>query len=270
MKSVAVFLDAGYFWVQLCKVVLGTYNFRTEVSIDHEALRKIMLAEVEKQFGVGCHFLRVYWYDGPGPSGKTSEHRAIELLDDFKLRLGTRNSIGAQKGVDGLIVADLIGLTQLRAITHALLMTGDSDITPGVVAAQNMGLRVHLLSLGSPAATSPYLAAEADSKHSWCQKETSQFAKAARQVSPSLGDASTALGTQVITKEMFEALATAGKRQIMAGLERDQLSLPSISNLRLLPKEVDSILLTAARKSLGRSLTDPEKRALREAFKRLL
>jgi len=114
-----------------------------------------MLSEVEKQFGADCHFLRVYWYDGPGTNGKTTEHHAIDKLDDFKLRLGTRNGVGTQKGVDGLIIADLISLTQQRAITHAMLITGDSDITPGVVAAQGMGLRAHLLSLGSSVATSP-------------------------------------------------------------------------------------------------------------------
>lgn len=180
MKRVAVFLDAGYFWVQLCNIVLGSYKVRTEVNVDYEELRKLMLAEVQKQFGNDCHLLRVYWYDGPGASGKTPEHHAIDKLDDFKLRLGTRNGAGTQKGVDGLIIADLISLTQQRAITHALLMTGDSDITPGVIAAQGMGLRAHLLSLGSTAATSPYLAAEADLKRSWSTAEVTQFAKAVK------------------------------------------------------------------------------------------
>jgi hypothetical protein len=36
MKRVAVFLDAGYFWVQLCTVILGKYTVRTEVNVDYE------------------------------------------------------------------------------------------------------------------------------------------------------------------------------------------------------------------------------------------
>lgn len=179
MKRVAVFLDAGYFWVQLGNILSGSFTYRALVDVDYDKLRQKMLDEVASQFGADCPLLRIYWYDGPGTGGtKTSEHRAIDKLDDFKLRLGTRNGGGQQKGVDGLIIADIINLTQQKAITHALLITGDSDITPGVVAAQGMGLRAHLLSLGSAAATSPYLAAEADFKRSWGVAEASIFAKA--------------------------------------------------------------------------------------------
>lgn len=364
MKRVAVFLDAGYFWVQLCKVILGKYNVRTEVNVDYEALRKLMLSEVEKQFGSDCHFLRVYWYDGPGNNGKTTEHHAIDKLDDFKLRLGTRNGVGTQKGVDGLIIADLISLTQQRAITHAMLMTGDSDITPGVVAAQGMGLRAHLLSLGSSVATSPYLAAEADFKRSWGASEVAQFAKAVKAAAPKakpvaapaakapaptpaaaiaqsankaatpatakqtevpaaaparaaapaqkadsapivvpptptdvsapvptaiapaalaevpstpkkVPDA-TALATTTkpaaaaVSQAMIDAFAKAAKEQSL--LEPHVSTLPPMPapDVKLLPREIDIFLLTVARQSVGRSLYEDEKRALRDAFKKLL
>ena len=43
-------------------------------------------------------------YDGPHRTlGKSRGHKAIEELDDFKLRLGTLNGVGEQKAVDGLI-----------------------------------------------------------------------------------------------------------------------------------------------------------------------
>ena len=104
-------------------------------------------------------------YDGPHRTlGKSREHKAIEELDDFKLRLGTLNGVGEQKAVDGLIIADMIGLAQSRVITDALLVSGDADLTPGVLAAQNLGVRVHLLSMGPSEATSPYLKAEVDCK----------------------------------------------------------------------------------------------------------
>jgi uncharacterized LabA/DUF88 family protein len=293
MKRVAVFLDAGYFWVQLCTVILGKYTVRTEVNVDYEKLRKLMLAEVAEQFGSDCHFLRVYWYDGPGNAGKTSEHRAIDKLDDFKLRLGTRNGVGAQKGVDGLIIADLISLTQQRAITHALLITGDSDITPGVVAAQGMGLRAHLLSLGSSVATSPYLAAEVDLKRAWGAGEVAQFAtavNAAVQIvkpAPSKVPIPSAAASMpvstlpavkapapaaaiAITKAMFEAFAKTAKEQIIAGSRAGQLPPLPAADIKMLPREMDIFLLTIARKSIGRSLEEAEKRALRDEFKKLL
>ena len=55
-------------------------------------------------------------------------------------------------------------MAQNRAISEALLVSGDVELTPGVIAAQNLGLRVTLRSMGSSAATSPYLKAEVDRK----------------------------------------------------------------------------------------------------------
>src|SRR3546814_4680835 len=72
-----------------------------------------------------------------------SSHVAIDDLDDFKLRLGTRNTYGDQKAVDGLIIADLVSLAQSRAIASAIVVSGDADLTPGVMAAQGLGMRVH-------------------------------------------------------------------------------------------------------------------------------
>lgn len=166
MERVAVFVDAGYFWVQVCKTINGTYKHRREVAIDYDKMRQRFIQEVETQFP-GNSFLRIYWYDGPGQHGKTQDHTLIDALDDVKLRLGSRNGYGNQKGVDGLIISDLINLTQQRAITSALVITGDADIAPGIVAAQSMGLRVHLLSIGSTGATSPMLSAEVDRKRAW-------------------------------------------------------------------------------------------------------
>jgi hypothetical protein len=323
MKRVAVFLDAGYFWVQLCNILLGTYTVRTQVDVDYDALRKLMLAEVHKQFGADCHFLRVYWYDGPGTGGKTHEHHAIDKLDDFKLRLGTRNGTGTQKGVDGLIIADLISLTQQRAITHALLITGDSDITPGVIAAQGMGLRAHLLSLGSSAATSPYLAAEADLKRSWGQAEAALFAKAntavpAKLVSsqpkpakaatqksspPATGAAPTPQAPAAVVKPASRATASkrsnaaptpvaaavdskvqkvalteAALQDIAKKAKEESQAEPQVHDLppmpasdaKMLPRDIDIFLLTIARRTVGRSLEESEKRMLRDEFRKLL
>jgi uncharacterized LabA/DUF88 family protein len=163
MGRSAVFVDAGYFWVQVSQAVLGRIGTRSEISVDYPGLRTNLLDEVKKKTS-NSELLRVYWYDGPNSSGKGPDHESIEILDDFKLRLGTRNQAGQQKAVDGLIIADMLNLTQSRAIDCAVLVSGDADLTPGVTAAQAMGLRLHLMVLEPRKATSPYLAAEADSK----------------------------------------------------------------------------------------------------------
>jgi hypothetical protein len=58
-----------------------------------------------------------------------------------KLRLG-RISGGKQKGVDSLIVRDFMTLARERAMVTAYLLAGDEDLREGVVAAQDMGVRV--------------------------------------------------------------------------------------------------------------------------------
>lgn len=280
MKRVAVFLDAGYFWVQLCNVLLGAYHTRAEVIVDYEELRKLMLAEVVRQFGADCQLLRVYWYDGPGTGGKTREHNAIDSLDDFKLRLGTRNGVGSQKGVDGLIIADLISLTQQRAISHALLISGDADITPGIVAAQGMGLRAHLLSLGSTSATSPYLAAEVDLKQNWGLAEAGAFAKA-NMGTVSSAPASLATAPKTIVEKTSEhqswplgksglrAMARRAREQIQADPTLASLLAMAATGVRKLPREIDTFLLKFAHRELGRAIEELEKQILRDEFRRL-
>jgi len=125
MSQVAVFIDAGYFWKQAGHVVHGSHSVRREdVCIDYAVLRQQLLQCVDTQFP-NTRLLRIYWYDGPDmKGGKTSSHWAVECLDDFKLRLGMRSgSDQKQKAVDGLIIADIIGLAQSKAITGAMLLS---------------------------------------------------------------------------------------------------------------------------------------------------
>lgn len=299
MKRVAVFADAGYFWVQVCSLVLGTRGNRANVRLNHAALRAEMLREVANQFPT-ADLLRVYWYDGPGPQGKSADHKAIEALDDFKLRLGTRNGVGQQKAVDGLIIADMISLTQSRAITDALLITGDADMTPGVVAAQAMGLRVHLLTIGSGAATSPYLAAEADVKTGWDLGRVSTFAVQSPQPVPAaqvplvapvvppapapapaqnpapvqaapapIAAAPAAAPVAAPVPLNFVAIASAAHAALIAGPHAANIAALTPQVFQL-PQDIDKALLGAGRKQAGRMLDEQEKRTLRVEFKKLL
>jgi len=290
MRRVAVFIDAGYFWVQGCNLSFGVGQKagRADISLDYDKLRESLLAEVAKEFP-GANLLRIYWYDGPGPNGiKTTEHRSIDLLNDFKLRLGTRNGEGTQKGVDGLFIADLISLTQYRAITDALLVTGDGDIGPGVVAAQAMGLRVHLLSIGE-GATSPYLLAEVDFKQKWEKNDVGRFARpngslAAPDLSapPALTapDAEVTTGEAATTAAFPTATGWAHNFDpaILADMALKQISNSSLASSLTsimtekspIPPDVDRKLLGIARKRMDRDLREGEKRTLRSALKSLV
>ncbi|MBW8832458.1 MAG: NYN domain-containing protein [Burkholderiales bacterium] len=88
--------------------------------------------------------LRVYWYDGVANS-LTPQQRALVAVNDVQLRAGTINGVGQQKGVDSLIVTDLIELTSHHAVCDAVLVTGDSDLAVGIELAQRRGVRVAVI-----------------------------------------------------------------------------------------------------------------------------
>lgn len=78
------------------------------------------------------------------------------------------NSQGQQKGVDSLIVTDLIDLARNNAISDALLLAGDEDLRIGVQIAQTFGVQIHLLGI-KPArgSQSPDLIQESDTHQEW-------------------------------------------------------------------------------------------------------
>ena len=104
------------------------------------------------------------------------EQDLIGQSHDTKLRLGLVNSRGQQKGVDSLIVTDLIELARNQAISDALILSGDEDIKIGVQIAQTFGVRVHLLGI-KPArgSQSDSLMMEADTCHEWDETVVSQW-----------------------------------------------------------------------------------------------
>ena len=63
------------------------------------------------------------------------------------MRLGSLNLQGQQKGVDSMLILDMITLARNRAVADVLLMTGDEDMRVGVHQAQEFGVRVHLLGI---------------------------------------------------------------------------------------------------------------------------
>lgn len=64
----------------------------------------------------GGTLLRIYWYDGTS-TGPTAQQLTMAHLADVKVRLGFVNSVGEQKGVDSLIVTDMITLARNRGIS---------------------------------------------------------------------------------------------------------------------------------------------------------
>lgn len=92
------------------------------------------------------------------------------------MRLGFINSLRQQKGVDSLIVTDMVTLAQNKAIVWCVLLAGDEDPRVGVQLTQEQGVRVHLLGI-RPAkeSQSNLLRQEADTTHEWNASDIKPF-----------------------------------------------------------------------------------------------
>lgn len=109
--------------------------------------------------------LRAYYCDSPPWQGtppsdddrRRASHKdryfaALRRLPRFEVRLGKcerrTNTAGSvtfeQKRVDILMAVDLVLLAVKGRISHAALITGDSDLLPAIEVARNEGVLVHL------------------------------------------------------------------------------------------------------------------------------
>lgn len=120
--------------------------------------------------------LRIYWYDGVLNRGLSPEQQGLADMDDVKLRLGLVNAQGQQKGVDSLIVTDLVELARNHAIADAILLSGDEDVRIGVQIAQSFGVRIHLVGTEpSRGSQSRYLTQESDTTTEWSKVDIGEF-----------------------------------------------------------------------------------------------
>jgi uncharacterized LabA/DUF88 family protein len=176
---VAVFVDAGYVYAQGSSAITG---LKTPKSREALLLNETKIVEVLKLkarlVSSGKELLRIYWYDAAPLTGPTAGQIRIGQLDDVKLRLGQLNSTGQQKGVDSLIVTDLMELARNKVIVDAVVVTGDEDIRVGVQIAQSLGVRVHVLGIDGPRSSqSLSLLQEADTVEVWNKSQVSTFLK---------------------------------------------------------------------------------------------
>ncbi len=165
--KIAVFVDAGYLYASTCIARFNTNQPRLRVNLNIDAVVAQLKFEVAALDGGGGRLVRIYWYDGAPLSGKTADQTYTGSLADVKLRLGTVNYYGQQKGVDALIAHDLSELARNRAIDAAIIVSGDEDILVGVQTAQSFGVRVHVLGIGPARSQSEKLMHEADMCHEW-------------------------------------------------------------------------------------------------------
>lgn len=139
----AIFVDAGYLFAAGAKLLTGERQSRSKVHLEHESVLEVLTRLAGELSGLPV--LRVYWYDGASAVPSPAQV-ALAYRPNLKLRLGLVDPQG-QHGVDQLLAGDLVTLAENRALTDAILLTGDDDLRPAVETAQTFGVRVHLLGI---------------------------------------------------------------------------------------------------------------------------
>lgn len=151
MSRAAIFIDGAY----LDFVLRDEFN---SAKIDYAKLSRALVGDID--------LLRTYYYHClPYQSNPpTLEERerfskaqkffeALEKLSRFEVRLGKLEYRGRdeqgkpifeQKRVDLLMGVDLVRLSARQQITHAFLITGDSDLLPAIEIAKSEGVLIHL------------------------------------------------------------------------------------------------------------------------------
>ncbi len=283
MSRVAIFVDAGYLFAQGSVALAGEKKRRTELKLNETAALAELVSLAREKTDNG-RLLRTYWYDAPPASGMSGQHTALAATDYVKLRLGVLNGQGQQKGVDSLIVTDLIELARNKSICDAVLLSGDEDVRIGVQIAQNFGVGIHLIGI-KPArgSQSRLLRYEADTTTEWDAAVISKFLTVVAPLSrpvpapapapaPVAGAAGGGVGAlpQVAVAltnddDVFKGIADA---EIAAMDTSDIATLTTFwdSGQRGLPAEVDRPYLGKCRDAVARQLTNDERRAARIYF----
>lgn len=274
MLQSAIFVDAGYLFAAGSALIAGEKQPRTSIVLETEAAIAALTAAA-RAAEPNARLLRLYWYDGTSPSrGPSPEQIRLAHMSNVKLRLGFVNSQGQQKGVDSLIVTDLIELARNHAISDAIVMSGDEDIRVGVQIAQTYGIRVHLLGI-RPArgSQSLHLLQEVDTHLEWGEGEIHAIMSVH---APQKGQAEP---VQLALAKGADAGAELPEFDPKAAAEKELERLQSEELLQIadylttysrLPREVDSPLLGRTRAALGRDLVEQEKRDLRRNMRELI
>ena len=278
MKRGVICVDAGYLFAQGSVALSGTKQ-RREILVLDSAKVISELTKVAAAKAPGSDLLRIYWYDGALGSRPTLEQEQLGHLDNVKVRLGFINSVGQQKGVDSLIVTDLIELARLGAICDAVLLSGDEDVRIGVQIAQNYGVRMHLLGI-APArgSQSKALLQEADTTSEWDAATVSKFLSLRSVPAPGLATPTVVgkplAGTRPPAILVVPAVPAEAARLLAVAkdfadnlVEGDIKSLVSYwTTQKGVPPEFDGRLLAKSRAAIGRDLDIDERRFIRLQF----
>ena len=262
----AVFVDAGYLYAQGSKLLAGDRIQRDDVNLDLSAIINTLRAAAGRK-APNSGLLRIYWYDGLVRGRLSPQQESLAHREDIKLRLGIVTPGGRQKGVDSLIVTDLVELARNRAISDALVLSGDEDLRIGVLIAQSFGVRIHLIGIEpSRGSQSITLLQESDTTIEWTRNDVSQILR----LRPRLDRKDTSPQTLEPAAPPANAADALGQAVdgFVSSLSADDLQmLVNISSSASIPGVFDGRLLATCRNSLQRELDYRERAEMRKKFR---
>ena len=263
----AIFVDAGYVYAAGGVAISGEKLRRIELQLDVPKFVE-ELKERAASAATRNPLLRIYWYDGALSRGLSTEHKLLADLDDIKLRLGAISYSGRQKGVDSLIVTDLIDLARNRAISDAVLLSGDEDMRIGVQIAQSFGVRVHLVGIRVPDGNqSPSLKRESDTTMEWCREDVSGFLTRMPSSDVRSNVRGAEAGASGTDRSHLEMLTECVTEYLQSCSIEDLSTIAELGMSSPVPRHLDSKLLRNSSEKLERQLEEPEKHQLRKMLK---
>ena len=259
-------------YAQGSAVLAGTKLRRTDVELNLSATTA-KLMETSNAKTDCAPLLRIYCYDGMLRGELSTEQKRLAGMDNIKLRLGVVNWAGQQKGVDSLIVTDLVELARNQAITDAILLSGDEDLRIGVQIAQSFGVRVHLIGIEPSRGTqSLSLLQEADTTTEWSGAEICTFLS----LVPGFGDRDHAVDEASpprVANETGDVLKQAVDSFVSSLDPEEDLDPEEIRTINgrgeteMIPREFDTILLGTCKNRIGRYMDSAEKHQARKTLR---
>jgi uncharacterized LabA/DUF88 family protein len=283
MNRLGIFVDAGYLFAQGSNAISGNVEQRRNLSLNEQAVIT-QLTQIADELSGGTPLLRIYWYDAIGSSGPTLEQKSLANSNNVKVRMGTLNGYGEQKGVDSMIVIDMIELARNHAIADAVLLSGDEDVRVGVQFAQTYGVRVHLIGIAAEndkLSQSPSLIQESDTHTKWSADIIQSFLsirqpRANRKLdeepqqhkAPSAQAQNAPELSEAEAEQTLSATATDIATELV---QNDLLKLKELfQSTSSIPPEFDGKLLGRSRDAIERDLSQPEKSFVRKKFRELV
>ena len=275
MQRYTIMVDAGYLLAQVVHVMSNGQSKKRAGLTIHDPVGIITTIQNEAAGLLdlkGKELLRIYWYDGAGSRGLTPEQKRVKCMADVQFRAGTMNSSGQQKGVDTLLVLDIVELAANQAISDAMIITGDADFAAGIELAQSRGVRIAVLGVPDNSGRhnqSPEVLDRADrvglanrylfTRHCQYTQPAAPSASSTVPVSANRQPSSTTHPLQTIK----QAVATFVAQASVDGNTIDHAT-------GQIEHQMDSQLIFAVFKAIGRVLTPEEKKEARREFKALL